>query len=111
MRRKKLTPGYSTALSTSRHQIFSTKSGGKLVGDGLPKMLTGDIFYERVVEFTKWQQEQEKQKAERRVDTAGYKLELAAWKEKEKVRKIKNKERSEVFHVSSRNLGQNWGLS
>jgi hypothetical protein len=73
--------------------------GGKLVGDGLPKMLTGDVFYERVVEFTKWQQEQEKQKAERRVDTAGYKLELAAWKDKEKERKTKNKERSEAYHA------------
>jgi len=75
-------------LSTYRHQIFSMKSGGKLVGDGLPKMLTGDVFYECVVEFTKWEQEQEKQKAERRVDAAGYKLE-----------------------VNSRNSGQNWDHS
>jgi hypothetical protein len=65
---------------------------GKLIGDGLPKMLTGDEFYERVVEFTKWQQEQERLKAERQEDAAGYKIELAAWKEREKERKAKNKE-------------------
>ncbi|TFK23857.1 hypothetical protein FA15DRAFT_593413 [Coprinopsis marcescibilis] len=28
---------------------------GKLMGDGLPHMLTDDEFYERVVEFTEWQ--------------------------------------------------------
>ncbi|TFK19805.1 hypothetical protein FA15DRAFT_547109, partial [Coprinopsis marcescibilis] len=28
---------------------------GKLMGDGLPRMLTGDEFYERVVQFTEWQ--------------------------------------------------------
>ena len=33
---------------------------GKLIGDGLPKMLMGDEFYEWVVEFTKSQQKQER---------------------------------------------------
>ncbi|TFK16764.1 hypothetical protein FA15DRAFT_555409, partial [Coprinopsis marcescibilis] len=28
---------------------------GKLMGDGLPRMLTGDEFYEQVVQFTEWQ--------------------------------------------------------
>ena len=32
---------------------------GKLMEDGLPKLLTGDEFYEKVVEFTKWQRDQE----------------------------------------------------
>lgn len=72
---------------------------GKLIGDGLPKMLTGDEFYERVVEFTKWQQEQEKLRAERQEDAAGYKIELAAWNKEENERKAKNKERSEEFHM------------
>ncbi|TEB14130.1 hypothetical protein FA13DRAFT_1652018 [Coprinellus micaceus] len=37
------------------------KGKGKLMGDGLPKMLSGDEFFQRVVEFTQWQEEQEAQ--------------------------------------------------
>ncbi|EAU80206.2 hypothetical protein CC1G_13541 [Coprinopsis cinerea okayama7 len=28
---------------------------GKLMGNGLPRMLSGDAFYEQVVQFTEWQ--------------------------------------------------------
>ena len=29
---------------------------GKLVGDGLPRLLTGDDFYEQIVQFVEWQE-------------------------------------------------------
>jgi hypothetical protein len=32
------------------------KGKGKLMGDGLPQLLSGDEFYERVVEFMKEQE-------------------------------------------------------
>jgi hypothetical protein len=31
------------------------KGKGKLMGDGLPCFLLGDVFYEMVVEFEAWQ--------------------------------------------------------
>jgi hypothetical protein len=72
---------------------------GKLIGDGLPKMLTGDKFYKQVVEFTKWQKEQERLKATRQEEAVGYKTELAVWKEGKEQRNAKNKEQSEEFHI------------
>jgi hypothetical protein len=41
------------------------KGKGKLVGDGLPLLLSGDEFYEKVVEFTQWQKEEALAKAMR----------------------------------------------
>lgn len=73
---------------------------GRLAGDGLPKMLTGDEFYERVVEFTKWQKDQEREKEERREETLGYKEEVEMWKKLEDERKAKNKALSEKYHTA-----------
>ncbi|KAF9220703.1 hypothetical protein BS17DRAFT_713937, partial [Gyrodon lividus] len=41
---------------------------GKLFEDGLPRLLSGDELYEKVVEFTKWQKEKEVQKEIRQVE-------------------------------------------
>lgn len=41
------------------------KGKGKLMGNGLPVLLTGDFFYEKVVEFEKDQRRKEKEKADR----------------------------------------------
>jgi hypothetical protein len=38
------------------------KGKGKLMGDGLPCFLSGDWFYEKVVEFEAWQREGERKK-------------------------------------------------
>ena len=40
------------------------KGMGKLVGDGLPRLLSGNEFYKRVVEFTDKQKRTELEKAE-----------------------------------------------
>ncbi|KAF9470034.1 hypothetical protein BDN70DRAFT_779237, partial [Pholiota conissans] len=76
---------------------------GKLVGDGLPRMLTGDAFYERVIEFTKWQKEQEQLKADRRDEAEGYKAKVDAWKEGEKLRIAANKARSAKYRTALEN--------
>ncbi|KAG0691458.1 hypothetical protein DFH29DRAFT_819621 [Suillus ampliporus] len=39
---------------------------GKLVNDGLLRLLSGDEFYERVVEFTRWQKQKEADKVARK---------------------------------------------
>ncbi|EAU89147.1 hypothetical protein CC1G_08555 [Coprinopsis cinerea okayama7 len=61
------------------------KKNTKLMGDGLPRMLSGDGFYEQVVKFTEWQQQQ--------VEEAGRKADArTAWKEAVKEWEAKNAE-------------------
>ncbi|KAF9005557.1 hypothetical protein BDQ17DRAFT_1218267, partial [Cyathus striatus] len=42
-------------LAFKEEKKAAGKGKGKLMGDGMPKLLSGDDFYEHVVEFTKWQ--------------------------------------------------------
>ncbi|PBK71048.1 hypothetical protein ARMSODRAFT_884252 [Armillaria solidipes] len=53
---------------------------GKLMGDGLPVLLTGDLFYEHVVEFEAEQRRKEWQKAERKAGKADRGKALEEWK-------------------------------
>jgi hypothetical protein len=56
---------------------------GKLIEDGLARLLSRDKFYEKVVEFTKWQKEKEVQKETRRAEREELKAVNADWKKKE----------------------------
>jgi hypothetical protein len=56
---------------------------GKLVEDGLPRLLSRDKFYKKVVEFTKWQKEKEVQKETRWAEQEELKAVNADWKKKE----------------------------
>jgi hypothetical protein len=58
------------------------------MGDGLPCLLSGDWFYERVVEFEAWQQREEREK-EARLEAREERGEaLAKWREQEEERKV-----------------------
>ncbi|KAJ3494531.1 hypothetical protein NLJ89_g10787 [Agrocybe chaxingu] len=85
-------------LAALEEKKENDKMKGKLIGNGLPKMLTGDDFYEHVVKFTKWQREQEQQKMERKEAAKSYKEELSTWKVAEEAQKERNKEISMVYH-------------
>ncbi|TFK18352.1 hypothetical protein FA15DRAFT_603414 [Coprinopsis marcescibilis] len=60
---------------------------GKLLGDGLPRLLSGDDFFEKVVEFTEWQKAQEAKKEARVNAKAAWQDALRAWEEHKMVRK------------------------
>ena len=85
-----------------RSQLFAKenakkKSGGKLLGDGLPRCLTGDDFYTKVQE-TAWQQAQEEMvRLQRREERFLYSATLAEWKRLEGVRKEKEKENTRQY--------------
>jgi len=66
------------------------KGKGKLVGDGLPRLLSGDDFNEKVVEHTKWQEREEGEKAARRQAREDRTEALTAWKKREEERKQEN---------------------
>jgi len=64
-----------------------TKGKGKLVGDGLPCLLSGDVFYEKVVDAEAGQRQEEREKVARkglREDRAEL---LVEWKKQQEVRK------------------------
>ncbi|KAI6138984.1 hypothetical protein BKA82DRAFT_3927395, partial [Pisolithus tinctorius] len=61
---------------------------GKLVEDSLPRLLSGDEFYEKVVEFTKWQKENEVQKETRQAEWEGLKAANDEWRKNEAKQKV-----------------------
>lgn len=66
------------------------KGKGRLVGDRLPRLLSGDEFYECVVEFTRVQEQEEREKAARKEAKKGCEGVMAAWQEWDEACKAKN---------------------
>ena len=58
------------------------KGKGKMMGDGLPCVLSGDVFYEMVVEFKAWQKGKAR-KAEARNQAWGANVEALGLQKKE----------------------------
>jgi hypothetical protein len=63
-----------------------------LVGDGLPQVLTGDAFYEAVVEFKKAKAAEERDAETKKDARIVYATALKEWKEGEAVRKAKKED-------------------
>ncbi|PBK90688.1 hypothetical protein ARMGADRAFT_933771, partial [Armillaria gallica] len=72
------------------------KGKGRLMGDGLPVLLTSDFFYECVVEFEEEQQRKQHEKKERQMGKEKRKKALTVWEEKvTKRQKIVDAQRAE----------------
>jgi hypothetical protein len=63
---------------------------GKLVGDGLPRLLSGDEFYEWVVYFTNGKKRADREKAEWKEAKAGRAEAMKEWHKADKDRKKQN---------------------
>jgi hypothetical protein len=76
------------------HQENKKKDKGKgtLVGDGLPRVLTGDAFYEAVVEFRKAKDAEERDAETRKDAKVVYAAALKEWMEGEAARKAEKEE-------------------
>ena len=74
------------------------KGKGKLMGDGLPVMLTGDWFYERVVEFEANMRRKERDKESRKTDREERQKDMEVWNAEEQARKDSNRAKQEAFH-------------
>jgi hypothetical protein len=73
------------------------KGMGKLVGDGLPRLLSGDEFYERVVEFTDRQRRTEKDRAERNEARDERVEAMKVWHKADEERKRQNTTRRQRY--------------
>jgi hypothetical protein len=77
---------------------------GRLMGDGMPVLLTSDEFYEKVVEFeaeTRRKEQEKLERAEARKELSG---QLAEWKKQEDERKEANQRQRDTYKAAV----QNW---
>ncbi|KAK7028748.1 hypothetical protein R3P38DRAFT_2525562 [Favolaschia claudopus] len=74
----------------AQEESRKSKQKGRLVGDGLPRLLTSNEFMRRVDQFHTAAQEKEADLAVRRVEKAGHKTALEEWKKQEANRKAEN---------------------
>ncbi|KAG1818202.1 uncharacterized protein BJ212DRAFT_1480019 [Suillus subaureus] len=69
-------------------------NGGKILGDGLPHLLSGDEFYERVIQFEEAQTRAAAKKRTRTKEQKRHAEALADWKKLEDAKKAENKANS-----------------
>jgi hypothetical protein len=87
-------------LAFKEEKLANPDVPGKLVEDGLPWLLSGDEFYERVVKFTQWQKEKAQEKEVRKERRKATKIALDEWKKAEIVRKAENREHGKTGTIS-----------
>ena len=77
------------ALEEKEEKQSKRRKMTKLVGDGLPRLLTGDAFYELSKEKEKEVRDVEKQKEARKDGKAAYRMAIEEWNDAEQARKDK----------------------
>ncbi|PPQ90142.1 hypothetical protein CVT25_012488 [Psilocybe cyanescens] len=89
----------------AKEEKKSKKKAGKLIGDGLPRLLTGDQFYELAKKKEREICDEERLKEDRRGAKERYREALALWKVADEQRKgeaaearVKNKKATEDFN-------------
>jgi hypothetical protein len=75
------------ALEAKEEKQSKKRKVTKLVGDGLPRLLTGDKFYELAKEKEREVREVERQKEVRQDGKAAYRMAIDEWNEVEQARK------------------------
>ena len=96
-------------LAHHKKKKNTPKGMGKLVGDGLPRLLSGDEFYEQVVEFADWQKRTEREKVERKQTRDGRVEVMKEWhkadeeqKRQNAVRRLEYKEEKGAWEAAKR---------
>ena len=74
------------------------KRKGQLNGDGLPKLLTGNEFYMRVVEHEKALEQDKVDRENRQKQWEEQSQLMASWKEADEAQKERNKVQKEAYH-------------
>ncbi|KAF8834069.1 hypothetical protein BDN67DRAFT_862052, partial [Paxillus ammoniavirescens] len=76
------------------------KGSGKLVGDSLPRLLSGDKFYEKVVTHEEEQRKKVVAKKSKQVEREQRGQAIAEWKKLEEARKTENKARRAEYRAA-----------
>ncbi|KAG2138039.1 uncharacterized protein EDB93DRAFT_1106411 [Suillus bovinus] len=83
--------GLQAASLAAQEEKAGRKKGTRLVGDGLPRMLTGDVFVAQVITHENAMEAEARDKEMRAKRRAERSEELAHWKREEIERKERNK--------------------
>jgi hypothetical protein len=89
-------------LAHQEAKKVGSKGKGKLMGSGLPCLLSGDVFYEQVVDLETAHRREEQEKLERlhvREERAGL---LVEWKKQQEARTIEIAKRRAEWEVEKR---------
>ena len=81
----------------AQDEAKKARKEGRLVGDGLPRLLTGDEFYQRVVDHERAAVQDKVANKNRRKQKEQRSALLAEWKEVEEARKKQNKEQKAAY--------------
>ncbi|KAG2368983.1 hypothetical protein BDR07DRAFT_1477616 [Suillus spraguei] len=81
----------SNILNEMYCKLAAGNNGGKMLGDGLPRLLSGNNIYERVVQFKEAQTRAAAEKRMRTEERKRHVEALADWKKLEDARKAENK--------------------
>lgn len=84
-------------LFTKENNSKQKKGSGRLLGDGLPRCLTADDFFAKVLDFVERQAQEEIEKTKRREDRSQFSTVLAEWKRLEGERKRREDLKTEEF--------------
>jgi hypothetical protein len=76
------------------------KEKGKLIGDGLPRLLSGDEFYEKVVVYEEERKKAVAEKKSRKIEREQRTEVLLEWKKLEEGRKNENKARRAKYQTA-----------
>jgi len=82
----------------AQEEMKKAKRKGQLVGDGLPRLLTGDEFYQRVVDHEQTVADEKLAHESRWKQKEHQSVLLAAWKEADEAHKQWNKEQKAAYH-------------
>ncbi|KAF8210232.1 hypothetical protein K438DRAFT_1499335, partial [Mycena galopus ATCC 62051] len=74
----------------AQEESKKAKQKGRLVGDGMPRLLTATAFVTRVEAFQKAAEAKVSQQSERKITREERKKAMAEWEELERVRKAEN---------------------
>ena len=88
------------ATSEEKGKEKKGKGKGRLMTDGLPKLLTGDKFFNRVVAHVESQETEARERAAKRQKREQYGKVLQAWVRDEEERKARNTARREKHKAS-----------
>jgi hypothetical protein len=74
----------------AQEESKKSKKNGRLVGDGMPRLLTSNEFVRQMVAFQKTAEDTAVESEKRRVTKAEWKEVMTEWRRLEKIRKEKN---------------------
>ncbi|KAF8981678.1 hypothetical protein BDQ17DRAFT_1177712, partial [Cyathus striatus] len=91
-----------THLEHHEKQSQKKKSKNRIFGDGMPKLMTGDDFFNTVVESEKEREKDKQEKDERRIINTNHTEVLREWKKEENVRLARNRAVQETYQKATK---------